>query len=206
MIWNEALPAVLGKMWLAFLARRFGGTWGTSAFGGGETTPSPYHGQSWPVQAYVIGFVGSLVGSKLVNRFWPGRGYHFHRGAVENMLTRLLWTEGFARSPFMQTAFGRVPMHSVADVPSGTRWALTPQGWVSMMGLTPARPLDGLTPARPLDGLAAARGIDMKSGGIGGRRYLGHALPESAQEREMAAFSRSGFKNPYQAVYSFQGR
>lgn len=211
-LWPGLAPAILGRIWLAFAVRQWGGDWGTSiagapAAGGTPPPPSPFAGQQWGFQGYFVGVIAAWAGAHVAERFRPGWGFHFWRGAVENMAARLVWTEGIARSEWGQKHFGQMAVGQVADDGRGNRMVLTPQGWQYMMGNPnmgelQERPLDGLQPARALDGLVRERALDAKSRGVGGRRFrpMGHAMPEGTEDKE-ARYHGSGANTAYHSAY-----
>ncbi len=208
----HGLPgAIGGRLWLAFAVRRWGDAWGTSVFGppsaaaaaAGATPPppSPFHGQQWTFTNYVIGLVAMWGGTMLLRRFRPQWAPHFWRAGIESMATRLVWTEGIARSKWGQETFGQLGQTQVLDDQNGNRWLRTPQGWVAMAGLQQERSLDGLEPARDLDGLREERGIDRYGRGIGGRRErFGHALPPGTDDTS-ARYHGAGSVSPYHYAY-----
>lgn len=204
---QHLLPVIAGRLWLAYAVRNWGGDWGTSVLGaptppGTPPPASPFAGQQWGFQGYAVGVIASYIGARIIERWKPGWGFHFFRGAIENMATRVVWTEGIARSEWGQKNFGQTAM--VADDSRGNRMVLTPQGWQYMMGpmgqLQTERPLDGLEPARPLDGLERAGSKDVKHGGIGGRRYYGHFLPPGTDDKR-ARYEGSGSTSSYHSAY-----
>lgn len=199
-VWPGIVPSLLGRLWTAFAVRRWGGPWGTSVFGTPGVPPSPYAGQQWSFQGYFVGLLAAWVGAKAVSRWRGARfGFHFWRGAVENMAMRAVWTEGIARSAWGQETFGT----AFQDDRTGTRWLQTPTGYQSMMGLQAARPLDDyIVQARPLDGLQPARPVDMKSRGVGGRRWapMGHYLPPGTPDTS-ARYHGSGSNTSYHSAY-----
>lgn len=220
-VWHGLAPAVLSRVWLAFAVRRWGGAWGVSAWSGKPIASSPFAGQQWTFQGYIVGLLATWAGAKAMNKWKPGWGAHFWRSGVENMVTRVVWTEFIARSAWGQQNFGQAMGAAFTDDTHGNRWLSQPgAGAASMQGLTPARPLDGLTPARPLDDtLAVARPVDRQRGGIGGRKYaqrraarlmqraqiaarsMGHYLPEGTDDTE-ARYHGSGAATAYHSAYT----
>lgn len=175
----------------------------------GQGAVSPFAGQGMTFRGYLVGLVATWVGAKVVQRWKPGWGYTFWRSGIENMATRLVWTELIARSKWGQQTFGAY----VTDDRYGNRWLSQGNQQMAMMGLQAARPLDGLQAARPLDDtLVTARPLDVKAGGVGGRRMtravaralrrgtLGHYLPPGTPDSS-ARYHGSGAATPYHSAY-----
>ncbi len=147
---NKWLPAFAGKLFVAFAVRRIGALGGQQLLGGGPVI-SPTAGTSWGFGQYIVAGLATHFGSKLFKSVLDPSG--FRRGGYDLILTKLVWTEGIARSPWAAEAFGNYgPRYSPR---TGQTWLSTPGGGsVAMQGeLVEASPLDGeLVEASPLDG------------------------------------------------------
>lgn len=194
----------MGKLFVSFCVQRWGR--GGGLFSSGART-SVFAGQSWTFRNYVVALAAGYFGAKALSKFGWGRAYakDFWTGAFTAITSKLLWTEGFARSPLLQTAFGRYP-NNVAVDPSGTTWIQRDGAWQSMMGgqLVDASSLDGqLVDASSLDG--GNFGQLVEADYMDGRfRGYGHALPNATPEAEVRAamYRGDGFTNPYQSSYA----
>lgn len=194
------LPAIGGRLALAYAVRNWGDTWGTGVFGAGAAT-SPFAGQPWTFKNYAIGLVTAYVGGKLLHKRNARWGFNFWRGGVESMAERLLWTEGIGRSSWGQANFGHhmgaqlvqagpMGQQLVSAGPMGAQLVQAgPMGgmphqaapgavWDDAQGnrrlLTPdgtwQAMLGGLMPASSLGGLQPARAVDVQGRGTGSRR------------------------------------
>lgn len=179
------LPAMVGKLFVAFAVRR----WGQQGSMFGTQATSPMAGTSWTMGGYVVAILATMLGAKLFGR-WISAS-EFKRGAWDLILTKLVWTEGFSRSPWMQQTFGQAEGQVTVDG-SGQTWIFQGGRWQAMQGLVEQSPLDGLVEQSPLDGAA----------GYG----YGHLLPADtpAKEARHAAYQGSGYSNPYDAAYSYR--
>jgi len=194
----------MGKMFTSFAVQRWGGTGGLF----GPAMASRFMGRAWPFRNYVVGLIAAYVGAKLLARTGWGRGYakDFWIGGFSAIVSKLLWTEGFSRSPLLQGAFGQQQAFPNAWVQSdGTTWANRDGSWQSMMGgqLVDASALDGqLVDASALDGGHFGQLVDADY--MDGRfRGMGHALPHSTpnEEDRAAGYRGDGSRNPYQSAY-----
>lgn len=194
----------MGKMWVSFAVQRWGGAGGLFA---GEATQSRFMGRSWTFRNYMIGLVAAYAGAKLLARTGWGRNYakDFWTGGFSAIVSKLLWTEGFSRSPMLQQAFGQQYPNQVYQDGNGTTWVNRDGAWQSMMGgqLVDASALDGqLVDASALDGGNFGQLVDADY--MDGRfRGMGHYLPSntSDQENRAAMYRGDGSKNPYQSSY-----
>lgn len=153
---NKWLPAFAGKLFVAFAVRKVG-TLGGGQLMGGAPIISPTAGQSWGLGQYVVAALATHFGSRLFKRVLNPS--EFRRGGYDLILTKLVWTEGIARSDWAKAQFGNLgPSYSPA---TGQTWLSTPSGRsVAMQGeLVAASPLDGeLVEASPLDNTHSASG------------------------------------------------
>lgn len=189
------VPGMLGKLWVAFIVRRMGGMgMGGSLFssvGGGQPPVSPMLGQSWGFGQYVFAAIGLHVGAKIFGRFVNAS--EFVKGGWDLILTKALWTEGFARSPWMQATFGQGEGEVRYDEGSGQMFIYQGGRWQAMQGF------DGLVQASPMDGIVAASPLD----GSPGYQY-GHLLPANVDDatRRSGMHSGSGYVSNYHAAYA----
>ncbi len=208
-----------GEMFAGWVAQRFGS--GQLAFPGVPAAPlptSPFAGSSWPIWTY---FATALGGQFVGN--WVGRTVgkeaerDFRKGVALSIVRKLVYTEGFARQPWMQQTFG----NTLVRTTDGNTFyqAGAGQPYNAMMGygqVLEARPLDGATimPASPLDGSQIVRAGPLDTGvGPGGRRYgrrrrraMGHYYPATGdpmtETERHALWSGSGTPDLWQASYS----
>lgn len=171
---KDLAPMLLARLFIAYIMRTWGAKWGNSMINGAALPASPYQGQAWPFGnhafALLLGYLAALALRKKSTHF----AAIFWKTICADVVTRIVWTEGFTRIPGAQNYFGAVPGTVWRDA-SGNTWQSDQWGrWQSMQGtLEQARPLDGdLDWARPLDGLTGARGIDRSYGGYGGRVHF----------------------------------
>jgi hypothetical protein len=197
--------------------RRWGDAWGTSMLSGGALETSGYRGQAWTLKNYLIclgvGYVGSMAiartsalgGSRVAAIWW--------RSTVEQMATRLLWTEIFGRWNWGRTQFGQLPQNcnpgDVHDDGQGNRWVCAQNGqWVSMQGysgygeLVQAGPLGygELVQAGPLGYGELVQAGPL--GDYGGFTPMGHLMdPNTTDERSYHSQQLGlGARDPYAAV------
>lgn len=146
---NKWLPAFAGKLFVAFAVRKVGGLGGGQLLGGAPTQ-SPTAGQSWGLGQYIVAALATHFGSKLFKRVLNPA--EFRRGGYDLLLTKLVWTEGIARSDWAKEQFGN---YSTSYSPStGQTWLSAGGRQVAMQGeLVESSSLDGeLVEASPLDG------------------------------------------------------
>jgi hypothetical protein len=199
---KNLLPYGLATLAQAFVVRKWGDTWGTGMLGPAQLAGSPYRGQAWTLKNYLLATAVGWAGAKLISK--TGWGAHagaiWWRATVENMFTRLLWTEVVARWGWAQQNFGAMPARSapgtVYDDGKGNRFLMAANGqWVSMQGyggygeLVQAGPLGELVQAGPLGELVQAGPLGRHSSRhSGGYVPLGHLLdPSTSDERNNAA-------------------
>ena len=89
-------------------------------------------GTSWTPGAYVVAVIAAIAGSRLAGRWIDSR--KFSEGAWDLILTKLIWTEGIARSPWLQTSFGQAEGQVTMDE-NGQTWIYQGGAWQSMQGL-----------------------------------------------------------------------
>jgi hypothetical protein len=182
---KSAIPRILGMMAAAWAVRRF------SEHGGLFSTPftSPMMGESWSWKQYAIAGAVATWGPALAGKMRIN-ATEFRRGAVDLIMVKLIWTEGFARSEWAQNAFGT---GDVAYTP-GNRQAYVDQGgrWDAMQGLVEASPLDGLVEASPLDGPGSGYGHLLPAGVPSGVANIGKHTGSGHVSQYHAAFGGVG--------------
>lgn len=157
---NKWLPAFAGKLFVAFAVRKVGGLGGGQLLGGAPIQ-SPTAGQSWGLGQYIVAALAAHFGAKLFKRVLNPS--EFRRGGLDLLFTKLIWTEGIARSDWAKQQFGNTgPSYSPS---TGQTWLSTGGRSVAMQGeLVEASPLDGeLVEASPLDGHRGMPGASMAS-------------------------------------------
>lgn len=140
---KNALPRLIGKVVCAWAVKQFGGI-------SGERTSSML-GDSWNGRGYMIAAGVAIVAPPLLKRI-VGGGAQFRQGVVDLIIEKAVWTEGFARSQWMQGAFGNYGQ--VAYDPN-TGQSYVDQGndqWGAMQGLVDRSALDGIVEKSAMDG------------------------------------------------------
>lgn len=204
-------PKFLGKLFVAYAVRRWGGQ--GSVWPGAGQMMSPLAGRSWTLWNYIVGYLALRVVAGFLSK--GGRaafGAQFFRGGFDLLLTKAVWTEGFARSTWLQEQFGQhyAPLGqadgAVTYDQSGQGWMMMDGQWQALQGmgqLVTAGPLDGrmgqLVTAGPLDGygfgqLVTAGPLD---------DYMGHQMPRGTSTAEgiNAAYQQTGGTDPYATAY-----
>lgn len=195
---------------MVWVVRRFGdvapGMGTGSLIPGAAATSSPFAGRSWTLGNYIVGYLGVWAAARMLSRGGrAGFATAFFHGGTDALFTKLVWTEAFARSPWLQQQFGRYgagPWPAMGAYPgrvgvdpSGQMWMYRDGAYQAMQGLEVAGPLDALEEAGPLDGLESAGPLD----------GMGHFIPSSAieaKDAQVARYSQTGYTNPYQAAYA----
>jgi hypothetical protein len=201
---KSLLPYGLATLAQAFTVRKWGDTWGVGVLGPAQLAGSGYRGQAWTLKNYLIAGATGWLGAKLIARTrWGSHAAAiFWRTSIENIFTRLVWTEFVARSAWGQQYFGAMPEGQpgqVFDDGRGNRFLMAANGqWVSMQGvggygeLVQAGPLGygELVRAGPLGQHA------------GGYMPLGHLLDEGTSDdrNEMAQQLGLGSRDPFAAA------
>jgi hypothetical protein len=142
-----ALPRLIGKVVCAWAVKQFGGM----NSGPDYERRSPMLGESWNGRGYMIAAGVAIIAPPLLRRIIGGHT-QFRQGVIDLIVEKAVWTEGFARSEWMQGAFGNYGQ--VAYDP-GTGQSYVDQGndqWSAMQGLVDQSALDGLTERSVLDG------------------------------------------------------
>ena len=203
-------PRILGKLWVVWAVRRWGGQ--GSLWPGAPAMQSPFAGRSWTIGNYIVGYIAlRLAAGALARARGSAWAHQFFHGGFDALATKLVWTEGFARSPWLQQQFGHHHHHmgqlmtaspldgmgategQVHEDQSGQTWMYMDGAWQALQGhdaygqLVTASPLDGfgqLVTASPLDG-------------------IGHAMPRDTPRPEaiQAAYQQAGGVNPYATAY-----
>lgn len=149
------MPFFAGKLWVAFCVRKFGSQ---GQLLGGSPMFSPTAGQSLGITQYLVAGIATFVGSKLAGTSKLLSATEFQRGCFDFIFTKLLWTEGIARSEVAQGYFGATPSYQPR---TGQTWLTRGNRSVAMQGfgdeLVQRSPLDGalgdeLVHRSPLDG------------------------------------------------------
>lgn len=157
-LWALAADALMG-----FAVRRLRPKWGTGIMG--QQATSPYGGEAWDAQSYMLAGLALVVGSRVI-RGWSRGGEEaaraFAHAGWTQLARRVMYTEVLARSTWAQQTFGQVAQ--VMDTSDGTRWIQTPEGgWYAMQGLTQEGPMGALVPEGAMGyyhGLRPARAVD----------------------------------------------
>lgn len=182
-------PRFLGKLWVAWLVRRWGGR---GQLFGGDVVQSYTAGASLSFGQYILGAIGVHVGAMVFGSFKFINKAEFLDGGYDYLLTKLVWTEGFARNGWAKQQFGNVRY----SPGSGQTWVQQGDQWAAMQGamgdaLVEASPLDGeLVEASPLDGT--------------GSYTYGHLMSSSAtaEQKRLGKWGGTGYVNPWAASYA----
>ncbi|TPV95536.1 MAG: hypothetical protein B7733_09425 [Myxococcales bacterium FL481] len=154
---------------------------------GGGPVQSWTAGTSLTFGQYILGALAVHFGSKIFGKFLNAE--EFRRGGYDLLLTKLVWTEGIARSDWARSQFGNVGVRYSPD--TGQTWLSQGGQWAAMQGeLVEASPLDGeLVEASPLDGSPT--------------HAYGRLMPSTTPDREanMGRYLGAGFTNRYNAAY-----
>ena len=205
-------PRFFGKLWVVWAVRRFGAftPWGTgSVIPGQPQLQSPFAGRSWTMGNYITGYIALKFAAQWLARTRGGSYAHqFFQGGFDALATKLVWTEAFARVPWLQQQFG-AHQGNVMQTPDGQTWMMGPNGqWQALQGfgqVVQASPLDGMgqiVQASPLDGMGGTDGFGqiVHATALDG---MGQALPSSTPEDESRrlAYNMSGSRDPYASSY-----
>lgn len=152
------MPFFAGKLFTAFVVRKWGALGGGAGqLLGGGPVQSWTAGQSWTMGQYILAGLAAHFGAKLFGRSKMLNASAFRKGGFDLIFTKLMWTEGIARSEWAKQQFGNAG--NVAYSPgTGQTWLSQGGQSVAMQGgvLVEASPLDGeLVTATPLDGMAS---------------------------------------------------
>ncbi len=202
---KEAIPAVAGTIFAAAMARNFGQDWGPGLFSQDKLV-SPYAGEGWSFRNYAIGIIAGNIGGRIVGGMWGEKaGAAFWKGALNSILTKLVYTEMISRWSTAQKYLGSYSdgWVGVYDDGSGNRYLMNDDYSVqpAMMGYQRRALGDSLVNAGPMgDGLVAATPM----GGMRRRRAaMGHAIVDNnPTARRHARNVHSGFVNPFHAAYA----
>ena len=164
---KSALPRLIGKVVCAWAVKQFGGVNEGPDF----ERRSPMLGESWNGRGYMIAAGVAIVAPVILKKI-VGSGSQFRQGIVDLILEKAVWTEGFARSEWMQGAFGNYGQVAY-DMQYGQ--AYVDQGnnqWSAMQGLVDQSQLDGIVEKSALDGPESySYGNLMPAGGRAGDAY-----------------------------------
>ena len=159
-------PFFAGKLWVAYAVRRWGNLGGSPGqLLGGGPVQSQFAGQSWALGQYVVAGLALWVGGKLA-RMVNLDVSQFRAGCYDAIFTKLLWTEGIARSPAAKAAFGNIRYNPR----TGQKWMSTGRGrYVAMQGFG-----DELVTASALDGGRAMGDELVTASALDGPRGYGY--------------------------------
>lgn len=146
---KNALPRLIGRLAVAWAVRRWGGT--GSLWGNGVVT-SPSAGVSWNWNQYMVASLVAAFGPKLFGKFV--NAVEFRRGAVDLIVTKLVWTEGISKSQWAVQQFG-ASGDIMGDNSTGQLYVNQGGSMNAMQGygdVVEASALDGLVEANALDG------------------------------------------------------
>jgi len=196
---KDLAPVLLARLFIAYVMRTWGAKWGNSMLTGAAMPTSPYQGQAWPFGNHIFALVLGYLAALALRRKSAHFAAIFWKTICADVVTRIVWTEGFTRIPGAQNYFGSVQGQIWRDG-NGNTWQADQWGrWQSMQGtLEAARPLDGdLDWARPLDGLTGARAWDHSEGGYGSRvQFEGGDMRETAMR-----YTGTGTSDRYASAY-----
>lgn len=203
-------PRFLGKLWVVWAVRRFGNFSGLgtgSVIPGAPATASPFAGRSWTMGNYIVGYLALKFVANMLTRN-RGREWvnNFFHGGFDALATKLVWTEAFARSPWLQGQFGQTGHQQGAvmqDPNTGQTYMMQGGQWQALQGMgqmVEEGPLDGfgqLVDAGPLDG---GMGQLVDAGPMDG---MGQMMPLDTPRSEAtdAAYGGRGSSDPYTASY-----
>jgi hypothetical protein len=160
---------------------------------GQQPYTSPQLGTSWTLWQYGASIVALNLASSFVGRFVNAA--EFRRGGMDLVLTKLVWTEGIARMPRLQQAFGSDGQIQIDA--QGQAWIQQGGRWTAMQGYQGYG--DSLVQSSALDGVVERSALD------GDTDYsYGHLLPAgtSVEQATQAAYTGSGYTSPYHAAFT----
>lgn len=197
-------PEFLGTLFVVWAVRRWGGQ--GSVWPNAPQFNSPFAGRSWTMGNYIVGYIALKLAASALYRMRGARwAVDFYRGGVKSMLKKLVWTEGFARSPWLQQQFGAhgamgqlvtagpldgMPMGQVdgqvMQLPNGQTMMWLNGQWNALQGNDA---FGQLVTAGPLD-------ADLTEG-------MGHQMTRATpvEEALRAAYQGTGAVSPYATAY-----
>lgn len=194
---NDIVWRMFGMVIASFTIQRFAPQQGAQSITAGS---------QMSFRAYLVGMLGGYIGSELVAR-WQGHeaGRECWRGAVDFLVFKLVWTEGFARSQWLTWAFGNTGngagLYSapIQTDQYGNVWLTQPDGTaVSMQGF----PHDPMGAVVPEDRLGAVVPMN-RLGAVVPEDRLGFYDPDvSDATDEWNMYQDSGGRDPYVAAYA----
>jgi hypothetical protein len=184
------MPRLAGKLWTSWVVRRWGalGGAGGQLLGGGPVQ-SWTAGSSWTLGQYGLAILAAHFGSKLFGKVLDAGD--FRQGCWDLILTKLIWTEGIARSDWAKSQFGSPRIRG--NRRTGQAWLQQGGQWEALQGahgmgdtIVDAGALDGpmgdtIVTANQLDGL------------------MHPGTPDAIAQR--ARWTGSGDVNPWNAAY-----
>lgn len=208
---KQIWPRVLGKLWVVWAVRRFGGItgWGSGSLFSTQEYHSPFRGRSWTIGNYIVGYLALKLAAQMLAKSGRGRAWarEFFQGGFDSLATRLLWTEAFARSPWMQEQFGQVQGQTYRDPSTGQTYMFWDGQYQAMQGaehgqLVEATAMDGmgqLVEASAMDG-ADGFGQLVDATALDG---FGQQMPRGTPQSEAiaAAYQQTGGVDPYATAY-----
>lgn len=193
--WRRAfgrfVPRIGAKFAVAYVVRQWGGKWGEGIMG--QKATSPFAGEGWSLWNYALAGLVAYFGGRVISRYNKEWGRAWADSIWDDMVTRLIWTEGLARSKTAQDYFGQ-DMIGWDDDPYGNRFAVIDgtQYQPAMLGIERASPIDGLVAAGPMDGLVRAGAWERRRAPLPVAAPMGHLQDPWFQR---------GSANAYQAAY-----
>lgn len=181
---KNALPRLIGRLAVAWAVRRWGGT--GSLWGNGVVT-SPSAGVSWNWNQYMVASLVAAFGPKLFGKFVNAT--EFRRGAVDIIITKLVWTEGISKSQWAVQQFG-TGGDIMGDNSTGQLYVNQGGSYNAMQGY------GDVVEASALDGLVEANALD-------GPDYdeFGHLMP-AGTGTQAGSYHDVGHESAYHAAYS----
>lgn len=155
------VPRLGAKFAVAYVVRQWGGKWGEGIMG--QKAVSPYAGEGWSLWNYVLAGLVGYVGGRVIGRWNKEWGRQWADSVYDDIIARMIWTEGIARNATAQQYFG-ADMIGWSDDPYGNRFAVLDQTnyQPAMLGIERAGPMDGIVAAGPMDGLVRAGAWDRR--------------------------------------------
>lgn len=215
-------PKFLGKLWVVWVVRRFGNlagqaggiNWGTgSLIPGAGQTYSPFRGRSWTMANYAVGYFGlKIMANMLLKNRGAAWAHAFFHSGFDSLVSRLVWTEAFARSPWLQQQFGQpagqaagqVAGQVVRDPQTGQTRMFYDGRWQDLQGaagqivhadaMMGAADFGQLIHATPLDGGDMGQPVHADA-------LMGNTHPGDAAARAAYAQNPEGVADPYSRDY-----
>lgn len=143
---KSAVPRLFGKLAVAAATKFIGSD---SSMGG----PSSLAGEPWGWKQYAVAAAVAAFAPKVLGGMKFLNPTEFRRGAVDLIMTKMVWTGVISRFAPLQNLFGAVG-DQIYDGEGGQGWIMDSDGqYHAMQGLVTRGPLDGLVSKGPLDGV-----------------------------------------------------